>query len=57
MLKLVLLTDRLQVIFCYSLALGLPRPCKFILVKDFIDANRCVEIGLDSWYLSPVGAI
>ena len=27
------------------------------LVKDFIVASRCVEFGLASWYLSPVGAI
>ena len=44
-------------ISCCSLALEPPRPCKFILVTDFIVANRCVEFGLASWYLSPVGAI
>ena len=44
-------------IFCCSLALESPRPSKFILVTDFIVASRCVEFGLASWYLSPVGAI
>ena len=44
-------------ISCCGLALEPFRPCKFILVKVFIVANRCVEFGLASWYLSPVGAI
>ena len=51
------LAERLQAIFRCSLALGQLRPCKFDLVKDFITANGCVEFGLASWYLSPVGAI
>ena len=44
-------------IFCCSLALESPRPCKFVLVKVFIAASRCVEFGLASWCLSPVGVI
>ena len=44
-------------IFCCGLALEPSRPCKLILVKDFIVVNMCVEFGLASWYLSPVGAI
>ena len=53
----VSLTERLWAIFCCSLALGPPRPCKFILVKGFIVANRCVEFGMASWYLSPAEAV
>ena len=56
-LSWVSLAERLRAIFCCTLALEPPRPCKLILVKDFIVANRCVEFGLARWYLSPVGAI
>ena len=51
------LAGRLEAISCCRLALESLRPCKFILVKDFIVASRCVEFGLASWYLSPVVAI
>ena len=44
-------------IFCCGLALEPFKPCKIILVKDFIVANMCVEFRLASWYLLPVGAI
>ena len=43
--------------FCCSLAYKLPRPCKFILVKGFIGASRCVKFGLVGWCPPPVGAI
>ena len=47
----ILLAGQLEVISCCRLALESFRSCKFILVKDFIVASRCVEFRLASWYL------